>query len=211
MKRLNWVDILIITILVGALAFVGIRALAKNIQENKTKATTPPTTVESGEAGETEATEETEPEEKYPLSEPTLRMVVEIPDITRELAENTVASFDGAPRELDGDMISMTRIYNSNELVDAKIVSWDIVENKGESTLATEGENTAETEYSDLVTLRITIEANPGVYRCNYSVGTQEVRIGKEFIVKTMSMELVGTIVSMTELGAGPGAELDND
>ena len=38
MKRLNWVDIVIIVILVGALAFVGIRAIAKNIEENKIRA-----------------------------------------------------------------------------------------------------------------------------------------------------------------------------
>lgn len=211
MKRLNWVDIVIIVILVGALAFVGIRALAKNIKENEPKPTKPTATAESGETLEPESTTETEPEIKNPLSEPTLSMIVEISQITRELAENTIASFDGAPRELDGDMIPMTRIYNSNELVDAQIVSWEIVENTTEDVPAADGEPAPQAHSRDLVTLRITIEANPKVYRCNYGVGSQEVRIGKDFIVKTMSMELVGTVVSMTELGAGPGAELDND
>lgn len=211
MKRLNWVDIVIIVILVGALAFVGIRAIAKNIEENKPKPTSPTETAEPGETSENESTTETEAEIENPLSEPTLSMIVEIYDITRELADNTIASFDGEPRELEGDMIPMTRIYNSNKLVDAQVVSWEILDSETESTSATDGETAPQTESRDLVTLRITIEANPDVYSCNYGVGTQEVRIGKEFIVKTMSMELVGTIVSMTELGAGPGAELDND
>ena len=48
--------------------------------------------------------------------------------------------------------------------------------------------------------LRLTIDANGTLFRGSYTVGTQEVRIGKTFIAKTMSMELEGTVVSLTEL-----------
>ena len=159
MKRLNWIDILVIIVLVGALAFVGYMM------------TKDPDAPDAG--------------EQLVLSTPTLEMVVEIPDLSREIAENAIASFGNDPKELDGIQVPMTRIYNSNKLVDAQIVSWEI----------------QETENEDLVTVRLTIEANPTVYRCNYTVGTQEVRIGKSFIAKTLTVELTGTIVSITELG----------
>lgn len=159
MKRLNWIDILVIVVLVGALAFVGYMM------------TKDPDAPDTG--------------EKLELSAPTLEMVVEIPDLSREIANNAIASFGNKAKELDGIQVPMTRIYNSNKLVDAQIVSWEI----------------QEIENEDLVTVRLTIEANPTVYRCNYTVGTQEVRIGKSFITKTLSVELTGTIVSITELG----------
>ena len=176
MKRLNWVDILIIVILVGAVAFLGIRTLGK--------------TGDKQTAGDS-----SQNVEQNPLTEPKLRMVVEVPEISREIVENAVASFENAPRKLDGDMIPMTRLYNSNRLVDGRVVSWEIID----------------TEDEDMVCVRFTIEANPSVYRCNYSVGNQEVRIGKSYIVKTMSMEITGTIVSVTELAPITGTELDNE
>ena len=159
MKRLNWIDILVIVILVGALAFVGISKL-----------------------GNPETVEEVD---QATLSTPTLEYVVEIYDITRELAENAIASFAGEPRDLDGVMVPMDRIYNSNKLVDATVAAWEILDGE-------EGR----------VTLRLTITANPTMYRCNYLVGNQEIRLGKDnYIAKTMSIELIGTIVSVTELG----------
>ena len=160
MKRLNWIDILIIVVLVAALAFVGMKVL-----------------------GGTETVEEVD---EAVLSAPTLEFVVEIPNITRELAENSVASLNGTPRDLDGVMVPMNRIYNSNKLVDAEITEWELLD----------------TEDEGVVTLRLTIAANPSIYRCNYLVGNQEIRLGKNnYIAKTMSIELTGTIVSVTELG----------
>lgn len=176
MKRLNWVDILIIIVLVGALAFLGVRAVINSAEKRNQE--------------NSEVVAETNP-----LSDPTITMIVEIPEISRELAENAMASLDDAPRPLDGDMVPMTRLYNSNRLADGQIVSWEILDTEDES----------------IVCLRITIDANPSVYRCNYTVGTQEVRVGKGFIVKTMSMELTGTIVSLVELGDGPMAELEDE
>ena len=160
MKRLNWIDYLVILVLVGALAFAGIKVLGGNSQ-----------------------TEGVSGEENL-LSEPNLTMIVEISDLSREIAENAVASFAEEPRELDGVSVPMTRLFNSNRLVDGEIKSWEI----------------RDTEDEDLVDLRLTIEANGTLYRCSYSVGTQEVRIGKAFIAKTMSMELNGMVVSLTEL-----------
>ncbi len=160
MKRLNWIDILIIVVLVGALAFVGFKALGGN-----------------------EAVEEVD---ETALSAPTLEYIVEITDITRELAENAMASLDDEPRDLDGVLVPMDRIYNSNKLADAEITAWEILDGEEEG----------------MATLRVTIAANPSIYRCNYLVGNQELRLGKDnYIVKTMSVELTGTIVSITELG----------
>lgn len=159
MKKLNWIDILLIVVLVGALAFGAYTVL-----------------------GPDNATDEVQQDV---LSVPTMEMIVEIPEISRELADNAVASLDGEPKNLDGTMVPMTRLYNSNKLVDAEITDCEILE----------------TEDENVVTLRLTIAANPTIYRCNYTVGTQEVRLGKSFIAKTMSIELTGTVVSLTELG----------
>ncbi len=159
MKRLNWIDYLVIIVLVGALAFAGIKMLGKEPQV-------------------------VEPVEKDLLTEPNLTMIVEFADLSREVAENIIASFDWEPRELDGVSVPMTRLFNSNRLVDGQIVSWEMRD--------TEDEETAD--------LRLTIEANGTMFRGSYTVGTQEVRIGKAFIAKTMSMELNGMIVSLTEL-----------
>lgn len=159
MKRLNWIDYLVIVVLIGALAFVGLKVLRGN--EPSTDAA-----------------------EENLLSTPNLTMIVEIPDLSREIAENAVASFDGQPRELDGAQIPMTRLINSNRLVDGQIVSWEIRDN----------------EDGETVDLRLTIDANGTLFRGSYTVGTQEVRIGKTFIAKTMSMEVEGTVVSLTEL-----------
>ena len=159
MKRLNWIDYLVIVVLIGALAFVGIKVLGGNDQV-------------------------TDSVEENLLSEPNLTMIVEISDLSREIAENAIASFVGEPRELDGVSIPMTRLFNSNRLVDGQIVSWEI----------------RDTEDEEIVTLRLTIDANGTLFRGSYTVGTQEVRIGKSFIAKTMSMELNGMVVSLTEL-----------
>ncbi len=159
MKRLNWIDYLVIIVLVGALVFAGIKMLG----------------------GKPQATDSVE---ENLLSEPNLTMIVEISDLSREIAENAVASLDGEPRELDGVSVSMTRLFNSNRLVDGQIVSWEI----------------RDTEDEGSVDLRLTIDANGTMFRGSYTVGTQEVRIGKAFIAKTMSMELNGVVVSLTEL-----------
>ena len=159
MKRLNWIDYLVIVVLIGALAFVGLKILGDKDQID-------------GSA------------ESNLLSEPNLTMIVEVSDLSREIAENAVASFAGEPRELDGISVPMTRLFNSNRLVDGQIVSWEI----------------RDTEDEQIVTLRLTIDANGTLFRGSYNVGTQEVRIGKAFIAKTMSMELNGMVVSLTEL-----------
>ena len=159
MKRLNWIDYLVIVVLIGALAFVGLKILGDKDQID-------------GSA------------ESNLLSEPNLTMIVEVSDLSREIAENVVASFAGEPRELDGISVPMTRLFNSNRLVDGQIVSWEI----------------RDTEDEQIVTLRLTIDANGTLFRGSYNVGTQEVRIGKAFIAKTMSMELNGMVVSLTEL-----------
>lgn len=158
MKRFNWIDILVIVVLIGALAIGGYLLLSED-----------DTIV--GSDGKL-------------LTEPNLQMIVEVPDLSREIAENVIATFSLEPRELDGISVETTRLFNSNRLVDGQITSWEI----------------RDTEDEAVVCLRLTIEANGTLFRGSYNVGTQEVRIGKTFIAKTMSVELDGIVASLTEL-----------
>lgn len=48
--------------------------------------------------------------------------------------------------------------------------------------------------------LRFTIDANVQFVGNAYSVGTQELRVGKSHIVKTVGLEVNGTILSMEEV-----------
>ena len=97
--------------------------------------------------------------------------------MTSRLGRHTI----GAP-ELAGAW--RTRLFNSNKLVDAKIIGHEI-------TTAADG--TTE--------LRLTVEAAAVVSGGAYSVGTQEVRIGKDFKVKTLDVEIEGCVLTMEKVG----------
>ena len=155
--KLNIIDLLIILILVAAVAFVGVRLLS-----DKTD------TLGSENA----------------VTEPNLRFTVLVADVHPELAAQVEQALAGEPVDIGGNTVERTRLFNSNKLVDAKIIGHEI-------TTAADG--TTE--------LRLTVEAAAVVSGGAYSVGTQEVRIGKDFKVKTLDVEIEGCVLTMEKVG----------
>lgn len=156
MKRFNWIDILIVVILVAAIGLVIFKMAGGDPQtlgaENQ-------------------------------LTAPNLRIEVVCEKVTPETAQNIVASLESEPRMVSGIPVEKTRLFNSNNLVDASITAWEILPSEEE-----------------WVYLRFTIEANAILSSGSYSIGTQEIRIGRGFTAKTMDIEIGGIITVMTEL-----------
>lgn len=151
--KLNIIDILILLILIAALVFVGVRLFGRN--------------------GGGPATE-------LPTSEPNLRFTVLCSQLPRELAEEAVSALQGEDVVVGESIVTPRRIFNSNSLLDAEIVSWEIVERE-----------------DGLVDLHLTVEAASLVGEGTYTVGKQEIRVGVEYSVKTTRVELMGQVLSM--------------
>lgn len=159
MKRWNWIDILIVLVLVAAVAFAAVKVLGGN--EN-TPAETAPTAT---------------------MLEPNLRIVVSCEDVTRELAENIIAALERGSRDIDGTMVESTRLLSGSTLLDGSVVAWELRE-----------------QDNGLCELRLTEEAYAKTSGTVTLVGIQEIRIGNTHFVKTVDVEIQGTIVSMTEI-----------
>lgn len=156
MKRFNWIDVLIVLILVAAIGLVAYKMMGGD-----------PQTLGSENA----------------VTVPNLRIEVVCEKVTPETAQNIIASLESEPRTVSGNTVEKTRLFNSNNLVDARITEWKIVPSEEE-----------------WVYLRFTIEANAILSSGSYSIGTQEIRIGRGFTAKTMDIEIGGIITVMTEL-----------
>lgn len=156
-RKLNIIDIIVIVLLVGALVFAGYKLLNRD----------------SGELAEADA-----------LTAPNIRFTVLCNDIDATMAQNILDSLSAEPMSIGGTTVPMTRLYNSNKLVDAQIVAFEAAEG-AEGT-------------SDLF---LTVEANATATPGAYSVVTQEIRIGKDYIVKTVGVEITGQILSLEKLG----------
>lgn len=154
--KLNIIDIFILLILVAALVFVAVRLFGGH---NGAAAT------------------------ELPTSEPNLRFTVLCTQLPRELAEETIAALQGEDVTVDDSIVSPRRIFNSNALLDAEIVSWDLVETE-----------------DGLVNLHLTVESASEYSVGSYSVGKQEIRVGAEYSVKTTRIELKGCVLSMETL-----------
>lgn len=159
MKRWNWIDILIVLILVAAAAFAAMKFVGGDADE--------PTT----------------PIVNHTPAEQRLRIVVSCTDVTRELAENIIASLESEPRNINGNMVERTRLLSGATLLDGHVTDWEICEQDGE-----------------LVELRLTVESDVQTSNTITLIGIQEIRIGNSHFVKTVDIEIQGTIVSMTEL-----------
>jgi len=156
-KKFNIIDVIVIVLLVGALAFVGYKLMNRG----------------SGTLGDANA-----------LSKPNIRFTVLCNDVDPTMADSVVKSLEAGPMDIGGTTVESTRLYNSNKLVDAQVVEWT-VEDGAEGTKD----------------IRLTVEANATATPGAYSVVTQEIRIGKDYIVKTIGVEVTGQILSLEKLG----------
>lgn len=118
------------------------------------------------------------------VSQPNLKFSVLCDDVPRELAENIDASIKGEERNLDGEIVSPRRIYNSGKLMDAEIVDCTIIE----------------TENEDLVQIRFDLQAHAELNTGAYAIGWQEIRLANVYSVKTVEIEIEGPVVSMEKI-----------
>ena len=127
-----------------------------------------------------------------PSTQPNLRYTVVCEDMPLSEAENVVAAVTAADYELklDDDStieVNPAQIFNSNKFQDAKIVSAEILPQDD----GTDGQH---------VTLSLVIEAAATNTTGSYTVGTQEIRIGRDYTVKTVDVEVLGTVSAMEKL-----------
>lgn len=118
------------------------------------------------------------------VSQPNLKFSVLCDDVPRELAENIKASVLGEERDLDGEIVSPRRIYNSGKLMDAEIVDCTIIE----------------TENEDLVQIRFDLQAYAQLNSGAYAIGWQEIRLANVYSVKTVDIEIEGPVVAMEKI-----------
>ena len=107
-------------------------------------------------------------------------------------AENAVTAVTAEDYELklDDDSIlkvSPNQIFNSNKFQDAQITSAEILPQDDSA----DGQR---------VTVRFVIEAAAKNTVGSFVVGTQEVRIGRDYTVKTVDIEMLGTVSAMEKL-----------
>ena len=124
--------------------------------------------------------------------QPNLRYTVLCEDMPLMQAENAVTAVTAEDYELklDDDSIlevSPNQIFNSNKFQDAQITSAEILPQ-------------ADSADGQRVTVRFVIEAAAKNTVGSFVVGTQEVRIGRDYIVKTVDIEMPGTVSAMEKL-----------
>ena len=127
-----------------------------------------------------------------PSAQANLRYTVLCEDVPLTQAENAVAAVTAEDYELklDDDSIlevSPNQIFNSNKFQDAQITSAEILPQDDSA----DGQR---------VTVRFVIEAAAENTVGSFVVGTQEVRIGRDYIVKTVDIEMPGTVSAMEKL-----------
>lgn len=118
------------------------------------------------------------------LSEPNLRFEMTTDELSKTLADSIQAALTADKTKVGSMEAEAGRIYNGDKLVDACVTK--VTAEPGE----TEG----------TYVLHITVEANATASSGHYSVGTQEVRIGKELYLKTLDVEIIATVDRMEKL-----------
>ena len=158
MKRFNWVDYTIFGILILAVLLVGMKFLGN-------------------------AEKQPEVEEIVEVDMDRLSVEFLCRDLDMSTAQAVVEALQGEDLPFKEEMIAPTRLYNSNLILDAEIVDWEIREQE---------DGTAD--------LFLTIEAEAEFKLGSYAIGNQQIRVGKDYIAKTMTMELNGIINGLTVL-----------
>lgn len=115
--------------------------------------------------------------------EPNIRFTVYCEDISPVIAQQVIHSLEGEALDVNGTSVERTQIYYSNVLAEGHFVDWYIEEN------------------GDQMDLYLTIEATAEVYGPNvHSIAWQDIRIGKDFICKTLEIEVSGVVYSLEYL-----------
>ena len=130
-----------------------------------------------GSGGETIAADE-------PSAQANLRYTVLCEDMPLMQAENAVTAVTAEDSILK---VSPNQIFNSNKFQDAQITSAEILPQDDSA----DGQR---------VTVRFVIEAAAKNTVGSFVVGTQEVRIGRDYTVKTVDIEMLGTVSAMEKL-----------
>lgn len=117
------------------------------------------------------------------LSEPNVRFTVLCEDVDETLAANICTALSGEPTDIGGNTVEMTRIYNNGKLVDAQVTNFYTLPND-----------------DGTVDLYISVEAAAVISVGAYSVGSQEVRIGKSHTLKTLDVEIIGQVLTLEKL-----------
>lgn len=113
------------------------------------------------------------------LTQPNVQVTVLCEDLDPELCANVTHAVEGPARDVGGNMVETTRLFYSNKLVDGQVIECRV----------TEGEKGTD--------LQIVLQAKAVLSDGAYSIALQELRLGKEFIVKTLDVEVEGVIVDM--------------
>ena len=132
-----------------------------------------------GSGGETIAADE-------PSAQANLRYTV----LCEDMPLMTAVTAEDYELKLDDDSIlkvSPNQIFNSNKFQDAQITSAEILPQDDSA----DGQR---------VTVRFVIEAAAKNTVGSFVVGTQEVRIGRDYTVKTVDIEMLGTVSAMEKL-----------
>ena len=115
---------------------------------------------------------------------PHVRFTVSFKELPADLAENTIAALEGEDITVGDTKVSPARISNDRKLVPAEAVSW--------KATACGSVNRMD--------LQITIEGRAEDMESYYRMGTQELRLGRDYIFKTLTVELRGVITQMEVL-----------
>lgn len=118
------------------------------------------------------------------LSEPNLRFEMTTDELSKTLADSVQAALTADKTKVGNMEAEAGRIYNGDKLIDACVTK--VTAEPGE----TDGS----------YVLHITVEAKATASSGHYSVGTQEVRIGKELYLKTLDVEIIATVDRMEKL-----------
>ncbi len=118
------------------------------------------------------------------LTEPNLRLTVLCEGVDAQLAENIMQALEGENVTVAGNEVTQRRLFYSNKLVDGQVTGYEIKENP-----------------DGTVDLYFHLEAAAVISSGAYSVALQDVRLGKEFVVKTLDVEIEGLVFFMEKLG----------
>ena len=112
----------------------------------------------------------------------TLRYEVVCTNVNPEAAEGAVADIGG-------------QLMSNGDLLDGHITDC-VIEPHMETVLDSDG-NPKQVEDPSVRDLRFTIETKVSLAANAYAVGSQEVRVGKSHIVKTVDIEFNGTVTAV--------------